>query len=408
MPKSPLTTPSWQAAVRRHTIFYLVVAALLANCAPLQAAPAEATACAPFDTPTHTLISTPVPPESRLSAVKIIDDPGLVDFGWLPGGSQAYYAISGSAPRWRWYQFDLGSQTVTEIRDPFPTEAILPLLSENGTVEVTSVSVSPDGKRALYTRAAEEPVSLTPTPAVQYDSFPLADLWLADDWGQKRSLLWARFASGCGQLSRESIWRLDGALVVGMCNPYNGMPGRFIVYPEQSAIYKLIFETRSDSKQIEAYQANISYDGKYLVFIDQEDSLWLLLISEVGIAKSSGLDEKYRVLSKGSISGSIYSPEWSLDGRVYYWRRSISDGQPPITSWRLERLDPESRKIEIVITADEFRVLMGTDLLEEFNGYLLPGFENGWSLLPEGNKALISFGSYSQVFNTGSLWLISW
>lgn len=355
---------------------------------------------------TPTLTPMPEPPESRLSATRIIDDPGLVDFGWMPGGSQAYYAISSSAPSWRWYRFDLEGQTATEIRDPFSTKDILPLLSENGTVEVTSVSMSPDGKRALYTRAAEEPVSLTPTPAVQYDSFPLADLWLADDWGQRRSLLWARFASGCGQLSRESIWRLDGALVVGTCNPYNGMPGRFIVYPDQRAIYSLIF--RSKSQQVEAYQANISYDGKWLVFIDQEDSLWLLQLSEFSIAKSSGLDEKYRVLSKGSIPGSIFSPEWSKDGQVYYWRRSISDGQPPITSWRLERLDPESRKIEIVITADEFRVLMGTDLLEKFGGYLLPGFENGWSLLPEGNKALISFGSYSQGFNTGSLWLISW
>jgi len=415
MPKRVhLAIPVWQAAPslrsgqapRRRATFCLLVAALLVNCAPPQAAPAWATARAPFDIRTQTLISTPVPPESRLSAVRIIDDPGLVDFGWLPDG-HVYYGIEhGDKSNWPyvsiedtttiWYNYDPLNGAVGEMQSLYPTvsPAMYQAITKDGKIKLMSMNVSPSGEKVLYTHLPEDFKGVSPGTPV-HDYIPPIELWVARDQGRKKILLSERFSYECGMLNPVSQWLENETLVVGSCQQFYGLPGFFIADLLNHKVHLISYEQENGDL---VYPASLAVAHRAPRLAIEFGSLWVVMID---VARD-GFPVK---LNRSSlfVDGGVGSPLWSSDDRwVYYWRwvsgpPAYNGARNPQYPWQLERINVATRHTETVLSEMDLRGILG-DVLYETNMYY--GVPVYWHLSGDGRQVLL--------FIKDALFLISW
>jgi hypothetical protein len=334
--------------------------------------------------------------QGEITMQKIIENPKLLDFGWMPENPGIYYAVGRLETNADWFVYDLNNLDTKRISNPFqPTTDLSNLLSNNQTISVNSFSVSPDKSRAIYTVNNESKLSSTPTPA---NGVELTDLWFSSEQGHKRDLLVENFSHACGKLASKSIWRQNEKIVLGTCHPYNGVPVQFIAYPEESLFYVLQFTSEATAQELSAFQANVSYDGKWLAIVDQENKLWLVPLANIDNLLRDGLNPSHQI----AVDGTIYGPEWSSDNHVYFWQK-LAEGSNKL--FALKRLNPDSGEMETIITDQDVRNLLGEDLSEKIVTYRLPGFENGWSIDPSGSRGLLAIGDNITI---QSLWLFTW
>lgn len=357
---------------------------------------AEAMAGTSISKPSATPTDSFLRQDREAAAVKIVTGPPIMDFAWSLDDSQIYYALGHSETDLEWYAFDLTNQNAHQITDPFSPPDLSKRLSTNGTHKVLATSLSPSGTKALYTILSDRPTPKHPA----FDSFELTDLWFWSNAGDHRTELITGFSSSCGQLSSKNIWKMNETLIIGTCAPYNGVPVQFITYPEKPLFYLLWFNSASTGNNvISAYQTDVSYDGKWLTFVDLNNKLWLIETSRLEILKQDGLDQTSHL----DLDGKAFAPQWSSDGRLYFWLSSGEQQTEKVFS--LERYDPNSKRLETVLSGKQLDALTGTDFSKNFVTYRLPGFEAGWSLAPEGNRAIIALGDSP---NIQSLWLLTW
>lgn len=337
----------------------------------------------------------------------------VVDMGWLPDG-RIYYGIGdptlytlnlvNKPAEVNWYSYDSKNELSRQIENPHDLFAndFVSSIAQN-RVELLSMTVSPIKAKAIYTRL---PIGyLRPTP-LPHHYFDPSEIWVATNDLQETFPLLDQPANwyDCGiGLSNASSWFYDETLVIGSCQFNYGITGVYFIADLIERSFQFLNFTLPSGEYIPTEQIAIAHNNPSLAF--SASGLWVVP-AELNDRK---INTELTNLNLLFNDRPAVAPMWSFDDKwIYYWTfdpLSKIDEDAPIENhyWWLERIDPATKRQEIVLSVDDLISVVG---IERYRLSTPFGLGNPWKISPDGEQLLLFL---SETFDSPvTLFLFSW
>ena len=327
-----------------------------------------------------------------VSAIHVISDTKVVDFGWLPDGKVFYgvgdpyshdrYPLS-KPDKTTWYEYDPLSQKTAEIESPFLkiSSGIFKALTPDIQKQILTITISPDGTKAIYTRL---PRGYTQPTTTQPHYINPAELWVYD--GQNHIPILDQpdeFYDCSDGLSSESNWFENDTLVLGSCLSTYGITRiYFLLDSLEGNIEFLNFKT-PDGQDLPTEQISVAHHSPSLVFLG--GGFWMKRVLQGQRNIPTTLETKDLLVNDYPVVSPVWSPD---DQWIYYWTlgKSSTTGQDDFRPWWLEKINIATKERQMVLSEDQLRSFMDDDMYRLGQPI---GFGNPWQLSSDGKQLLL-------------------